>query len=140
MEPLSSAAIAVATLLLTKMLEKTGENIGDVVSSQVGELWQFIKRKPLTQSTVIEQGDQPVDFGQAVLEIESAATTDLELAQAVDQLAAIVKADPTLLDRVQTTAESVKQEPTLIQNNVKLAEKIGMVVQGGTVNLDNMSF
>jgi pimeloyl-ACP methyl ester carboxylesterase len=42
--------------------------------------------------------------------------------------------------KVEETAKAHKEEPILIQNNAKLAEKIGVVVQDGTVNLDNMTF
>lgn len=139
MEPLSSAAIAVATLILNKTFEKTGENLGEVVSSQIGKLWQLIKRKQLPQTTAIEQADQPVDFGKAVLEVESTSKNDAELAQVIEQLASFIEADPELFRKVQSTAEAVKQETSLIQNNAKLAEKIGLLVQGGTVNIENFT-
>lgn len=137
---MTSGAIAVATLILNKAFEKTGEKLGEAVSQQISRLWQLIRRKPLPKTAAIEQADQPVDFGQAVLEVETVAATDSELTQTLNDLATIVKADPALLKKLQNTAEAIEAEPTIIQNNAKLAEKIGMVVQGGTVNLDRMSF
>jgi hypothetical protein len=70
MEPLTSGAIAVAALILHKAFEKSGEKLGEAVSQQVGKLWQLVRQKPLSTTTAIEQA-KPVNFGQAVLEIET---------------------------------------------------------------------
>lgn len=141
MEPLSSAAVAVATLILKKAFEKTGEKLGEAVSSQASQLMQLIRRKPLPKTSAIERTDQQVNFGQAVLEVEDAAKKDSELAEAVQQLDAIVKVDPKLAEAISVYSRALQQSPpTTVQNYGKLAEKIGIVVQGGTVNLDTMSF
>jgi hypothetical protein len=139
MEPLTSAAIAIATLLFTKASEKSGEKLGEVISTQTGRLLQLIKRKSLPKTSAIETA-QPIDYGQAVLELETAAQSDAELAQTIQQLAAIIQANPQLLKQIQATANAVESEPAIVQNQTKLAEKIGIVNQGGTINLDNMSF
>ncbi len=139
MEPLTSGAIAVAALMLNKAVEKSGEKLGEAVSQQIGKLGQLIWQKPLPKAAAIEQA-QPVDFGQAVLELEAVVATDAELAETISALTALVKAEPDLLQKLRSTAAAVQAEPTIIQNNAKLAEKIGMVVQGGTVNLNTMSF
>jgi len=152
MEPLTPALVAVATLILKKAFEKTGEKLGEVVSAQAGQLgevvsaqathlMQLIRHKPLPQARAIEQTEQPVDVGQAIIEVETVGQSDPELKQAVDELAGSVMTDPKLAPTVAAYAEALQQaQPTTIQNYGKLAEKIGMVVQGGTGKVDSMSF
>lgn len=134
-ETLTPAVIAVATLVLKKAFEKTGEKLGEAVSTQASQLWQLIQRKPLPKTSAINQADQPIDFGQAVLEVESVATTDVELATSVNQLAASVQADPKLAPLIAAYATKLQQTPpTTIGNYTKLADTIQNLFQGNTFN------
>lgn len=134
MEPLSSAAIAVATLILNKASEETGKELGKAISHQIGKLGQLVKGKA-PKTAAIEQADQPVDYGQAVLELESATKTNSELSQTVEELAAAVQADPKLAQLVPAYAEKLEQsQPTTIQNYGKLADEIKNLFQGNTFN------
>ncbi|UBF23714.1 hypothetical protein K9N68_18265 [Kovacikia minuta CCNUW1] len=83
MEPLTPALIAVATLILTKAFEKTGEKLGEAVSSQAAQLMQLIQRKALPRTAAIEQAAQPVDVGQAVLEVWLAKQERYEIAERI---------------------------------------------------------
>ena len=140
MEPLTTAAIAVSTLILKKAFEKTGDKLGEAVSSQIGGLMQLFNKKQLAKTEAIAQAETSADFTLAVAELETAARTDYEVSQAILAVETAVKADPQLFQKIQTAIQAVRDETTLIQNNAKLAEKIGLVVQGGTVNLQNLSF
>ncbi|MEH2407598.1 hypothetical protein [Nostoc sp.] len=125
MEPVSLTAAAIATLVITKAFEKTGEILGTKASEQGGKLLLLLKRKePKTASAIELAQTQPLDYGQASLveQVEQAAKKDPEIAQAVEAL-----------------ADTVKSQASLIQNFSKLAEKIGIVVQGGTVNIEKLS-
>jgi Txe/YoeB family toxin of Txe-Axe toxin-antitoxin module len=129
MEPISSAAIAVATLIFNKALEKTGEKLGEAVSQQVGKLAQLVRRK--SPKTAAIETNQTVDYGEAVLELQAATETDIELNQSVQELAAIVQSDSALAEKVTQYAEALKQAPpSTIQNYSKLAEKIANLNQG----------
>jgi hypothetical protein len=135
MEPLTPAVIAVATLILNKAFEKTGEKLGEAISSQAGQLMQLIKRKPLPKTGAIEKADQPIDFGEAVIEVEAVSSNDAELKEAVGRLAAIVKADPQLAQLIPAYATALQQsQPSTIQNYGKLADEIKNVFQGNTFN------
>lgn len=138
MEPLSTAAIAVATLILKKAFEKTGEKLGEAVSHQAAELLQLIQRKNLPQSNAIAQVDQPIDAGQAVLELDAATKSDPELEQSVANLAGAVQAEPTLAAAIPAYAEALqKAQPATIQTFGKLAESLPAlknVFQGNTFN------
>lgn len=99
MEPLTAGLIA--TLVLTKAFEKTGEKLGEKVLEQGGKLMQLLKHKSPDTASAIEvvaqtpelAQQQPEDYGEAVLveKIESAASSDAEIAGAVNALAEIVK-------------------------------------------------
>jgi hypothetical protein len=148
MEPLTTAAIATATLLLHKATEKTGEKLGEAFSTQLGKLVQLIHKKPLDKMQALLKAGNPedaknrssADFSQAVQELQDEAEKEPELTEVIKAVEATVKADPALLEKVQKVAAAVKADPSLIQNNAKLAEKIGMLVQGGTVNIQNLTF
>ena len=132
MEPFTTGAIAVATVLATKALEKIGENIGDTLSHQTQQFLELLKQRlPGTFAAIEQAPAQPLNYGQAVLEIETAATTDPNISQAIQELVAAAKAaqNPKIADILATP------------NLEKLADKIGMVVMsGGTGTINTMNF
>lgn len=132
MEPLSSAAIAVATIILTKTLEKPGEKLGEILTNQIGRFINLVRQKPLPQTQAIEQGTPAASFNGAVQELEMTAASDPELGQVLQELAVAVKQNPQLSEQVKQVAGKVSHDPSLIVNNSKLAEEIKYLFQGGT--------
>ena len=132
MEPLTTGAIAVATVLATKALEKIGENIGDTLSHKTQQFLELLKQRlPGTFAAIEQAPEQPLNYGQAVLEIETAAKTDPNISQVIQELVAAAKAEqnPKIADILATP------------NLEKLADKIGMVVMsGGTGTINTMNF
>jgi len=132
MEPLTTGAIAVATLLATKALEKIGENIGDTLYNKTQQFSELLKQRlPGTLAAIEQAPEQPLNYGQAVLEIETAAKTDPNISQVIQELVAAAKAEqnPKIADILATP------------NLEKLADKIGMVVMsGGTGTINTMNF
>jgi len=130
MEPLTATLIA--TLILTKAFEKTGEKLGEAALAQGGKLLAVLRRKSPDTAVAIEKvvqqpelaEQEPENFGTATLvgQVE-AATADPEVKQAVDEL-----------------AEAARSQPATIQNMTKLAEKIGIVNQGGTQTFSGNTF
>ena len=122
MEPFTAGAIA--TLALTKAIEKGGEILGEKVLEKGGQLMQLLKRKSPDTASAIELAaqhpelveQQPEDYGEAVLveKVESAAKSDSEIALAV-----------------QALADAVKSQPQTSQNITNMAEKIYGNIQGG---------
>jgi hypothetical protein len=131
MEPLTTVAIAVATLLATKALEKIGENIGDTLTHKTQQFSELLKQRlPGTLAAIEQAPEQPLNYGQAVLEIETAAKTDPNISQVIQELVAAAKAaqNPKIADILATP------------NLEKLADKIGMVVMsGGTGTINTMN-
>ncbi|MTJ12444.1 hypothetical protein FJR11_07510 [Anabaena sp. UHCC 0187] len=132
MEPLTTGAIAVATVLATKALEKIGENIGDTLSHKTQQFLELLKQRlPGTFAAIEQAPEQPLNYGQAVLEIETAAKADPNISQVIQELVTVAKAEqnPKIADILATP------------NLEKLADKIGMVVMsGGTGTINTMNF
>ena len=129
---LETAAIAVSTIIATKAIEKTGEKVGEALWDKTGKFLVTLKKQsPHTVVAIEKEPEQPLDYGKAVLEVESAAKANPEVAQAMQELAAAAKAEPN----------PKLAEILAMPNLEKLADKIGQVVMpGGTGNIENMSF
>jgi hypothetical protein len=127
MEPFTAGAIA--TLVLTKAIEKAGETLGEKVMEKGGKLMQLLKRKSPDTASAIEVAaqhpelveQQPEDYGEAVLveKVESAANSDSEIAAAVQALADAVKS----------------QVPATTIENWK-----GINIKGGSPTINNPNF
>lgn len=140
MEPLSSAAVAIASLIAAKASEKTGEKLGEVFIDKVGKLIKVLAKKKLTKTKKIQDASSLANYSEAITELEEASKDDVEIATVIGEIANTVEADPALSEIIRNMAVFVRNEPSLIQNQAKLAEKIGLVVQGGTIHIDNFSF
>ncbi len=125
MEPVELTAAAIGTLFLTKALEKTGEKLGEEAFKQGGKLLQLLNRKSPETVNAIEKvvqnpelaEQQPQDYGVAVL---------------VEKVEEAAKADPEVAAALRDWTNIVQSQGSTIQNFTKLAEKIGVVVQGGS--------
>lgn len=137
MEPVTLTAVgtAIATIVLTKALEKTGEKLGEAALEKSNELIARLRQKNKLPSslanTSLENTQQALDYGQAVLELKAAADTDTEIAQSVREVEAAVNVDPQAA-KVQALANDLNSQPAGAINNAKLAEFIKNVFQGNT--------
>jgi hypothetical protein len=144
MEPLTTAAIALATILSTKTLEKIGENIGDTLSKKTQQFLASLKKQAPATSTAIEQApEQPLDYGQAVLEIQAAATANPALNQAMQELATAAATTPpaNLADILTDIKQALAKSPhpptsTFIQN----IEKAINAAQNQTIDQRGSTF
>lgn len=121
MEPLTAGAIAIGTVIATKALEKTGEKIGETLWDKTGKFLVTLKKhSPHTVVAIEKVPSQPLDYGKAVLEVESAAIAHPEVNQAVQELVAAAKAEtnPKIVEIVN------------MPNLQKLADKIVNYAQG----------
>lgn len=127
MEPFTAGMIA--TLVLTKAIEKAGETLGEKVMEKGGKLMQLLKHKSPDTASAIEVAaqhpelveQQPEDYGEAVLveKVDSAANSDSEIAAAVQALADAVKSQVPV-----TTIENWK----------------GINIKGGSPTINNPNF
>ncbi len=142
MEPLVLAATAIVTTIATKFFEKTGEQLSEEVFEKSEQFLTNLKQKaPETASAIAKVPQEPLDYGQAVLEVNALAQSDPELETELKRLVAAVQQDPspTLQQLLQDVNETLKNQQPTVQNVGKLAEKIGMVVQGGSVSIQTLN-
>jgi hypothetical protein len=147
MESLILAATAIAATVMTKAFEKasetTGEKLGEQLVKQGSKFLAALKRKsPSTASAIELASERPLDYGEAVLEVNSLAKVDPEIAGEVKTLAdlAALETNPKLVQMIQAIVESVESQPPTTQNTGKLAEKIALVVQqGGIVSIQTLN-
>jgi hypothetical protein len=128
MEPFTAGAIA--TLVLTKAIEKAGETLGEKVMEKGGKLMQLLKRKSPDTASAIEVAaqhpelveQQPEDYGEAVLveKVESAANSDSEIAAAVQALADAVNSQPQSIQKITKIADKVEKIGNVYQDKVNI--------------------
>ncbi|NJL64635.1 MAG: hypothetical protein HC903_25990 [Methylacidiphilales bacterium] len=122
MEPLSTAAIAIGTVIATKALEKTGEKVGEALWDKTGKFLVTLKKHaPYTVTAIEKAPEQPLDYGKAVLEVESAAKANPEVKQAMEDVAVVAKAEtnPKVVEVLNENWQgiNIKGGTNSIQNN-----------------------
>ncbi|MBD2166450.1 NACHT domain-containing protein [Calothrix membranacea FACHB-236] len=113
------------------------------MSKQVEHFVQLVKAKTLMRTEAILQADQPVDYKQAVLELETTIQKDLELMEAVHEVVAVIQSDSRLAAAIRSFAVLQQTQPSTIQNFDKLAEEIQeikAVFQGNTFVNSTLNF
>ena len=122
MEPIT-IAIALAAVLGTKALEKTGEKVGEVVWDKSAKFLESLKQKSPDVVTAIEQAsEQPLDYGEAILEMQEAAANP-DVARRIQELAAAVEENPhpKLTEVVEEIREALKSTQFKNQQNAKIS-------------------
>jgi uncharacterized protein YjgD (DUF1641 family) len=125
-EPVTLTTAAIATLILTKAFEKTGEKVTEAVWKQGEKLLALLKRKAPETAGAIEKAaqnpqlaeQQPAEFGVLVEQVEKAAI-DPDVQAALEELARMAQA----------------QNPVVIENWKGINIKGGVnTVSGNTLN------
>ena len=146
MEPLTTAAIAIGTVVATKALEKTGEKVGEALWDKTGKFLVTLKKQSPHTVTAIEKApEQPLDYGKAVVEVESAAKANPEVNQAMQDLALLTENNPPsnlaeILKEIKAAVEKCQQSypSTFIQNiekAINAAQNQTIDQRGSTFNI-----
>lgn len=146
MEPLTTAAIAIGTVVATKALEKTGEKVGEALWDKTGKFLVTLKKQSPHTVTAIEKApEQPLDYGKAVVEVESAAKANPEVNQAAQDLALLTENNPPsnlaeILKEIKAAVEKSQQSypSTFIQNiekAINAAQNQTIDQRGSTFNI-----
>ncbi|MBD2325684.1 hypothetical protein [Alkalinema sp. FACHB-956] len=114
MDPITLATIAV-TLIATKATEKVGEKIGEGAIASGKRLLDVLRRKSPDTVKRLEAAKNP-------------EVIDAEIIEEVKQVAA---SDPEVQAAVNATAQAMQQQLGTVVNQTQLAEKIGILIQGG---------
>jgi hypothetical protein len=139
MEPvtLTAVATAIVTIVLTKALEKTGEKLGEAGIKASNELIAQLRNKDKLSSLANipeENPQQPLNYGEAVLELKAVADQDPEIAQSVREVEAAANADPQ--------ARKLQEKALELQEKARELEKekivYNMNFQGSTFTGKNL--
>ncbi|MBD2726360.1 hypothetical protein H6G96_08475 [Nostoc sp. FACHB-892] len=125
---LETAAIAVGTIIATKALEKTTEKVTENLLDKTGKFLVTLKKhSPQTVVAIEKAPEQPLDYGKAVLEVESAAKANPEVAQAAQELALLTENNPPsnlaeILKEIKAAVEKSQQSyPSTFTQNIEKA-------------------
>jgi len=127
MEPLTTAAIAIGSVVATKALEKTGEKVGETLWQQADNFLNSLRNESPDTVTAIEKApEQPLDYGKAVLEIEAAAKANPEVAQRMQELVATAETEPlpNLEAILNQIANALKYQPSEQKTYINTIEKL----------------
>ena len=119
MEPVTTSALVVGTLIANKALEKTTEKTVEALWDKIDKFLSTFKKHSPDSVVAIEKAiKQPFDYGNAVLEVDFAAQAYPEVKQAADELAAAAKAHPPsnfeeILRQIQ---ENMEKSHNITQN------------------------
>lgn len=149
MEPvtLTTVATAIATIFFTKVIEKPGENLGQLLYDKTQNLVARLKDKSDKIAGLLE-GDrqQPLDYKEAILELKALAEQNPELAKAIKEVEVQAEANQESnpefkqqLQKVREEASKLEGKELTIQNLAKLADKINNLnqAQNITINQNN---
>lgn len=127
MEPLATAAIAIGSVVAKKSLEKMGEKVGETLFDKTGcFLASLRKHSPEAVTTIEKALEEPICYGNAILEVKSAAAADSKVNQAMQDLVAAAKAQPPAnLNKVlEDIASALKSQSSPNQTWISTIEKI----------------
>jgi hypothetical protein len=114
MEPITLVTIAL-TLIATKATEKVGEKLGEGAIAQGKKLLDVLRRKS----------------PETVLRLEAAADPNVIDAEIIEEVKRVAAAEPEVQAAVDATAQAMQEKFGSVVNQTQLAEKIGVLIQGG---------
>ena len=126
MDPMIVATFAL-TLIATKATEKVGENLGEGIIAATKNLLGILRQKSPDTVRRLESGaDDPYIID----------------AEIIEEVRRVAKADPEVQEALNATAQAMQQQFGGVINQGKLAEKIGLVIQGGynPVKIEKLEF
>nr|ADN15146.1 conserved hypothetical protein [Gloeothece verrucosa PCC 7822] len=137
-ELFTGTVIAIGSVIAQKTLEKTEDKVSDILSEKISQFINALtKTAPKIATALALAPEQPLDYGQAVLEVETAAKNNTELSQSIDELAKAAEAEPppNITEILQKIDQELQQKQFSIQNLAKLTEKINNFNQAQTIHI-----
>jgi hypothetical protein len=137
MEPIELTLAALASLMITKATEKTGEKFGEKLLEQGGNLLQQLRRRsPQTASAIEKVNETPLNWGETVIDVKATAANYPEVAQAVEAVEATISNDTELKKILEDIAATIKSQPKSTQNYHNTIEKVVNLAQGENASIN----
>ena len=118
MDPVTLAVVAL-TAIATRATERVGEELGESAIEAARRLLSLLQRR---SPKILKQLE-------AAPTVESNEPIDVEIIE--QELRQAVESDSEVRAAVEETAEAMQQQFGTVINRTKLAEKIGLLIQGG---------
>ena len=130
MEPITLTATAITTIIFSKVLETSGEHLGEAVSHKIGQLFNFIRDKfqqEGVEGKLLKAQDDPSEKNQDRFKRE---------------LVDLMEDDENFANQLQTLIEEIKSDEKAntiffqgmnIKGNVRLGN-VEMKSQGGNMS------
>ena len=148
MEPMTMTATALGTLLLAKIVEGAGTEVGKQVfekveglltpqlQEKVTQLLRLLRLKsPHTAEAIQKAPKPPLNIDTTENELKQAIQNDNELAKVVGEIDAFVKSDPKLMQVVKEVIDDLKSQPPGYQNFTNIIEKVVNFAQGAGASI-----
>jgi hypothetical protein len=127
MEPLTTAAIAIGTIVATQALETTTEKVTEAVFEKGKGFLSFLRQESPETVTAIEKApQQPLNYGDVVLAVERAAQASPQVRETMEALVMTAQGSeiPNLGNILQDIATALKSQQQKVENYSKIAEEI----------------
>lgn len=133
-DPLVLSAEAIAVLVATKALGKTGEKLSETTFNLVGEFLRSLKRKDPNTAATIEKAAQQIELGQK-------KTIDYNMDSMIEKVVIASKNDLELKRDIDVLADSVKHLKQEIEGVAKMVlnKSVNISTTGNISNLFNVS-
>ena len=113
----STILISVAGIVATGSLSRAGANITDKVLSKSKQLLSLIKDRLPHIGSVLQNNEQPVNYGQVYTEIKAVADRDPQMKKLLRSMAEAVSEDSEVAHRVEYELNKPNtQLSTVIEN------------------------
>jgi ABC-type molybdate transport system ATPase subunit len=128
MEPFTAGAIA--TLVLTKAIEKTGDKLGEKVLELGGDLMVKLQRKSPDTAKAIQVAAQQPELMQQQPETYSIPVLEAQVVEAA-------QSDTEIAVAIQALADAFRSQP---QANTIIEKWKGINIKGGNPTISNNTF
>ena len=129
-DPITLSAGAIAVLIATKSVEKIGEKITESTWKSVGTFLSSLRQKDPQSADEIEKiAQSPLIEGH-----------ESKIKNLVIKIEKIAENDECIRRSIQELNDSLKMNQETIINLTKVAEKVGVVIQGGSADFRGAVF
>jgi hypothetical protein len=146
MEPLTTAAIAIGTIVATQALETTTEKVTEAVFEKGKGFLSFLRQESPETVTAIEKApQQPLNYGDVVLAVERAAQASPQVRETMEALVMTAQSSeiPNLENILQDIATALKNVQAVDNKQIfnNTIEKLVNLAQGqgASININEQN-
>lgn len=119
MEPMTFTAAAIATLVFSETFKEVGKTLGKGALDAGGKLAKLLWEKRPGAAKALQAGEETPEYKEAIVEVETLAQQDTEVAAAVQEVIKTMHAQPQgqqIVNSFVQKAANVYNAPVTIEN------------------------